>query len=103
MALRHIALFRWQNGTTPDQVARVEELLGALPGSIPELAAYAFGPDTGIGADRFDFAVVADVADEASFVAYRDHPDHQAASAFIRPLLAERAAIRFELAATGGA
>lgn len=103
MALRHIALFRWQNGTTPDQVARVEELLGALPGSIPELTAYAFGPDAGIGTGGFDFAVVADVADETSFVAYRDHPDHQAALAFIRPLLAERAAIQFELPATDGA
>ena len=96
MALRHIALFRWQDGTTPEQVAGVEEALGALPGAIPELDAYSFGPDAGIGAGNFDFAVVADVADQASFIAYRDHPDHQAALAVIRPLLAERAAVQFE-------
>ncbi|MBR8745015.1 Dabb family protein [Nocardiopsis sp. MG754419] len=97
MALRHIALFRWQDGTTPEQVARVEEVLGALPGAISALDAYAFGPDLGIGPDTFDFAVVADVADQAAFVAYRDHPEHQAALAIIRPLLTERAAVQFEL------
>lgn len=97
MALRHIALFRWQDGTTPEQVARVEEALGILPGVISALDAYAFGPDLGIGSGTFDFAVVADVADEAGFVAYRDHPDHQAALAVIRPLLADRAAVQYQV------
>lgn len=97
MALRHIALFRWQDGTTPDQVARVEEALGILPDVISALDAYAFGPDLGIGSDTFDFAVVAEVADEAGFVAYRDHPDHQAALAVIRPLLADRAAVQYQV------
>ena len=97
MALRHIALFRWQDGTTPEQVARVEEALGALPGVISELDAYAFGPDLGVGPDTFDFAVVADVADESAFVAYRDHPEHRAALSMIRPLLADRAAVQFQV------
>lgn len=97
MALRHIALFRWQDGTTPEQVARVEGVLGSLPGVISALDAYAFGPDLGIGPDTFDFAVVADVADESAFAAYRDHPDHQAALALIRPLLADRAAVQFQV------
>lgn len=97
MALRHIALFRWQDGTTSEQIARVEEALGILPGAICALDAYTFGPDLGIGPDTFDFAVVADVADEAAFVAYRDHPDHQAALAVIRPLLADRAAVQFQV------
>ncbi|SIO87273.1 Dabb family protein [Nocardiopsis sp. JB363] len=97
MALRHIALFRWQDGTTPEQVARVEEALGALPGVISALDAYAFGPDLGIGPGTFDFAVVADVADESAFVAYRDHPEHQAALSVIGPLLADRAAVQFQV------
>ena len=37
MGIRHIALFRWNEGVTPEQVEHVEELLGKLPGAIPEL------------------------------------------------------------------
>ncbi|MDT0301472.1 Dabb family protein [Streptomonospora wellingtoniae] len=99
MALRHIALFRWSEGVTPAQVAEVEEALARLPGAIPQLDAYAYGADLGIGADTFDFAVVADVAGEEAFAAYRDHPEHQAALGIIRPLLAERASAQFR---TGG-
>ncbi|MFI6574268.1 Dabb family protein [Nocardiopsis sp. NPDC050513] len=101
MGIRHIALFRWRDDVTPAGVARVEELLGELPGAIPELRAYAFGPDAGISEGAYDFAVVADVDDEAGFVAYRDHPAHQAALAVIRTMLADRAAIQYPVEITG--
>ncbi|MBE3002072.1 Dabb family protein [Nocardiopsis sp. HNM0947] len=97
MTLRHIALFRWQDGVDDAQIAEVERLLGALPAAVPELRSYSFGRDAGVSEGAFDFAVVADVDDEAGFVAYRDHPDHQAALAVIRPLLADRAAIQYPL------
>lgn len=97
MTLRHIALFRWQDGVDDAQVAEVERLLGALPGVVPELRSYTFGRDAGLSEGAFDFAVVADVDDEEGFAAYRDHPDHQAALAVIRPLLADRAALQYRL------
>ncbi|MFD0774716.1 Dabb family protein [Streptomonospora algeriensis] len=95
MALRHIALFRWSEDVTPAQIARVEEALGRLPALISELDGYSFGRDLGIGADTYDFAVVADVADEQAFAAYRDHPEHQAVLGIIRPMLADRASVQF--------
>lgn len=95
MGIRHVALFRWAESTTPEQVADIERRLAGLPGSIPQLRAYAFGADLGIGSGNFDFAVVADVDDEAGFVAYRDHPAHQEVLGVLRPLLAERAAVQF--------
>ncbi|MFE1099764.1 Dabb family protein [Nocardiopsis alba] len=97
MALRHIALFRWREGTTAEQISRVGEALGALPEAIPELIDYSFGPDEGLSEGNFDFAVVADVADAAGYAVYRDHPDHQAALAVVRPLLAERVALQLEI------
>lgn len=100
MAIRHIALFRWRDDVTPEGVTRVQGLLAALPDAVPELRAYSFGPDAGISDGAFDFAVVADVDDEAGFVAYRDHPEHQAALDVIRPMLADRAAIQYPLAGT---
>ncbi|MDA0562734.1 Dabb family protein [Streptomonospora sp. S1-112] len=97
MTLRHIALFKWAEGVTPDQVAEVGRLLAPLPDAITQLRAYAFGPDAGISEGAYDFAVVADVDDEEGFIAYRDHPEHQAALAVIRPLLADRAAVQFRV------
>lgn len=97
MTLRHIALFRWKDEVTEAQIAEVEGLLGALPDAVPELRSYTFGRDAGISEGAFDFAVVADVDDEAGFVAYRDHPDHQAALVVMRPLLADRAALQYPL------
>lgn len=97
MAIRHIALFRWRNDVTPAQVALVEERLTELPGAIPELRSYDFGPDAGISEGNYDFAVVAEVDDRAGFLTYRDHPAHQAALAVIGPMLQERAAIQLPI------
>lgn len=97
MTLRHIALFRWSDDATPAKIAEIEQRLSQLPAAIPELEGYAFGSDLGISADTFDFAVVADVADEHAFAVYRDHPEHQAVLGIIRPLLADRAAVQYRL------
>ncbi|MDA2806320.1 Dabb family protein [Nocardiopsis suaedae] len=94
MAIRHIALFRWNGEATPEKVDRIRDALARLPGRIPELRAYTFGPDLGISEGTYDFGVAADVDDEAGLEAYRDHPDHQAALALIRPLLADRASVQ---------
>src|SRR5690606_41723733 len=77
--------------------AEIEGALSRLPGLIPALRGYTFGPDLGISEGNSDFAVVADVDDADGFVAYRDHPDHQAALGLIKPLLAGRPAVQFVL------
>ncbi|WP_017538972.1 Dabb family protein [Nocardiopsis halophila] len=97
MAIRHIALFRWNGEATPEKVDQVRDALSQLPGRIPALRAYTFGPDLGISEGTYDFGVAADVDDEAGLAAYRDHPDHQAALALIRPLLADRASVQIAL------
>jgi len=95
---RHTALFRWTTDTTADQIATVTATLRALPAAIPELVRYHCGPDLGLSEGNFDYAVVADLASEADYVTYRDHPAHVAALAEqVRPHLAERAAVQYEL------
>ncbi|RNL80635.1 Dabb family protein [Halostreptopolyspora alba] len=101
MGIRHVALFRWADGVTSDQVADVEGALARLPSVIPELRAYTFGRDLGISTGTYDFAVVADVADEQGFVAYRDHPEHQAAREIITALAADRASLQFTVPEPG--
>jgi hypothetical protein len=96
--LRHVVMFRWTEDTTSEDVNAIQEGLGGLPGAIPEIRAYAFGRDVGINEGNYDFVVVADFHDVDDYVAYRDHPVHQAIIAErIRSHVAARAAVQFDL------
>lgn len=92
MALRHIVLL------TLDDRCDVDALLAELrelPAQIPALRSYVAGRDLGISEGNATIGVVADVDDEAGFVAYRDHPAHQRVIAErIRPHLVARTAVQ---------
>lgn len=92
----HVVLFRWAPEATGGQKDDVARRLGALPAAIPAIRAYRFGPDAGVNVGNFDFAVVADFDDRAGYLAYRDHPAHQAVIAdCIAPIVVERSAVQF--------
>ena len=96
--IRHVAVFRWVEGTTPEQVAAVHAGLDALPGTIASVRAYSHGPDLVLGEGRWDYAVVGDFDDAAGYQAYVDHPAHQAvATDRIAPIRAERAHVQMDL------
>jgi hypothetical protein len=98
MAVRHVVVFRWAEGTTDADIAAVEAALAELPAKIPELRDYRFGRDLGLSDTTWDFAVVADCDDVEGFHAYRDHPAHRAAAdELIVPHLAERAAVQLDV------
>ncbi|MDP9848433.1 Dabb family protein [Streptosporangium lutulentum] len=93
---RHVVLFTWTEEATDEQKARVVAELGKLPGAIPEIRAYTLGADAGVNPGNHEFAVVADFDDVEDFLAYRDHPLHQAVIIeYIKPILASRAAVQF--------
>lgn len=93
---RHVVLFRWTEDATDEQKRTVEERLGTLPGAIPEIKEYHFGADAGVSEGGYDFAVVADFADSAGYLAYRDHPLHRAVvDECVRPITATRAAVQY--------
>lgn len=93
--IRHVAVFRWVEDTTPEQVAAVADALRALPAQIESVRSYTFGPDLQLGAGRWDFAVVAEFDDADGYQAYVEHPSHQAvATDLIAPIRAERAHVQ---------
>lgn len=92
MGFRHIVLLTFDDDCDVDGVI---EGLRSLPAQIPELRDYVVGRDAGLGEGNATVAVVADVDDEAGWVAYRDHPAHQAVIAErIRPHLVARTALQ---------
>jgi hypothetical protein len=94
--IRHVVLFTWKPEATDEQKAAVAAELAKLPGEIPEIRAYTFGPDAGINQGNYHFAVVADFDDEDGYRTYRDHPRHRAViTEHIQPILETRAAVQF--------
>lgn len=96
--LRHVVLFTWKDGTDPGDVERVSQGLGSLPGRIPEIRRYEFGPDLGLSARSYDYVLVADFDDEPSWRAYLEHPEHRAVvEERIRPILERLERIQYEV------
>lgn len=95
--LRHVSLFSFTAEATGPQRLAVTEALSALPAAIPELRDYRFGPDAGINAGNYDYAVVADFDDEQGYLVYRDHPEHRRVLVeVIAPIITARAAVQFD-------
>ncbi len=95
--LRHVAVFRWNEGTTPEQVEELAAALRALPAEVPTIRSYEVGSDLGLGDGRWDFAVVAQFDDAEGYQAYVDHPAHQAATDLIPPIRADRVHVQLEV------
>ena len=95
--LTHVALFTWDAGTTDQQLLELSEALARLPGLIPEIRSYRFGPDLGLGEGNFDFAVVAEFDSADGYRVYATHPAHvDVITRLIRPLRDRRSAVQFE-------
>lgn len=96
--IRHVAVFRWIDGATPEQIAAVRDGLDALPGQIPSIRAYTHGPDLQLGEGRWDYAVVGDFDDGEGYQAYVDHPAHDVVRRDrIVPLIADRGHVQISL------
>ena len=94
---RHVAVFTWTEGMTAELEERFAAELRALAPTLPGLRAYQCGPDAGLSDGNFDFAVVADFDDVASYLNYRDNPAHRDIIArYSRPNTKSRAAVQYE-------
>jgi hypothetical protein len=96
--IRHLAMFRWKPGVTPDQVASVTAALDRMLATVDTIRRYDHGPDQGFGTSGWDYAVMAEFDDEAGWRAYDEHPDHdQLRREVISPLAEERANIQIRV------
>jgi hypothetical protein len=96
--IRHVVMFTWKAEATAEQKQRVLTELRTLPPLMTGMRAYHAGPDAGLTAGNFDFVVVADFDDVASYETYRDHPAHRAViEERILPIRRDRAAVQYEV------
>jgi len=94
--VRHVVLFNWVDGVTPEQIAALKAGLSRLPALIPQIRDYRFGADLGINPGNAAFVVVADFDSRDDYLVYRDHPDHRELIAnHVTPIVANRMAAQF--------
>lgn len=101
MALRHVVMFRFAEGTTDDKRAALAAVLAGMPAATGAIDAerYRHGPDAGLNPASWDYVVVADFASADDYLTYRDHPDHRALIRdLVEPIVAERASVQYEIA-----
>lgn len=87
--LRHVVMFKFKDGTTPDDIKKVEEAFKALPSKIKEIKGFEWGTNNSPenlnqGFTHCFFLTFNSEADRAT---YLPHPDHKAFGAVLTPFL----------------
>ncbi|MFC4945048.1 Dabb family protein [Pseudonocardia sp. GCM10023141] len=97
MGFRHVVLFRWTSESTAEQRAGALAALQQWGRDAAGFGTLTVGPDAALAEGNFDTAVVVDLPDRATYLAYAADPRHQRMIAeHIRPILHSRAAVQHE-------
>jgi hypothetical protein len=77
--VRHIVVFKYKAGTTPDQIAQVTEAFRSLAKKVPGITAFEDGVNNSPEKKNLGFTHVYQLTftDVAARDAYLPHPDHQ--------------------------
>ncbi|HVG27412.1 MAG TPA: Dabb family protein [Acidobacteriaceae bacterium] len=83
----HAFMFRWAEGVTEEQKARVKTEILALQGRIPGLLETHVGENVSPRGQGYGFCGVMKFADEAALEAYYPHPVHAELTEWLMPLI----------------
>jgi quinol monooxygenase YgiN len=75
--IRHVVLFKFTEGTTPQQIDDYEQSLVDYVATLDGVESYRIGRDAGLNPGTFDFSIVAEFADKAAFREYFDGARHK--------------------------
>ena len=87
--LRHVVLFKFKEGTAPDDIVKVEESFAALPAKIPQINSFEWGINNSPeGLDKgFTHCFFVTFASEEDRAIYLPHSDHKAFVELLGPHL----------------
>ncbi|MBK1880661.1 Dabb family protein [Pelagicoccus mobilis] len=77
--LRHVVLFKFSDGVTPEDVREIESAFIALPGKIPQILDFEWGTDVSVEgkADGFTHCFFVSFASDEDRAVYLPHPEHK--------------------------
>ena len=87
--LRHVVLFKFKDGTTPEQVRIIEEAFCALPGKVDAIYDLEWGTDVSVEnvSQGFTHCFLVTFLSEADRAVYLPHSEHKAFGTLLRPHL----------------
>lgn len=87
--LRHVVLFKFKQGTSEEDIAKVQDAFSALPSKIPEIAGYEWGLNNSPeGLEKgFTHCFFLTFNSEEDRATYLPHPDHKAFGDVLGPHL----------------
>lgn len=87
--LRHVVLFKFKEGTTPEQIKAIEDAFRALPAKVPEVVDFEWGVNNSPEHkdQGFTHCFLLTFNDEAGRVVYLPHPAHKEFGNVLRPHL----------------
>jgi hypothetical protein len=95
MTFTHVVMFKWRDQDFDD--AALADALRGLVSRFDGVRSYVCGADVGFSPNTYDFAIVGAFDTRESFIAYRDHPDHQQIlTDMILPNAESRVAVQLE-------
>jgi hypothetical protein len=96
--IRHIAVFRWNEGVTDEQIHDVGAALDSVAARIDAARSYTHGPNVQPATGRWDYGIVADFDDLEGWRSYDEHPDHaRVRRDVIGPLAASRTNLQIDV------
>ena len=89
--LRHVVAFKFKPEVSLEQMQKATEDFHALEKKVPQIMEFEGGPDLSFQnkTEGFTHCFIVTVKNEKDLAAYGAHPDHQAFSKSVDPLLAE--------------
>ena len=87
--LRHVVLFKFKEGTSPEKIKEIEDAFRALPSQIPEVLDFEWGTNNSPEghAQGFTHCFFLTFRDADGRAAYLPHPAHEAFKKLVRPCL----------------
>lgn len=87
--LRHVVLFSFKEGSTPEQIKAIEDAFIALPKKIKQIKTLEWGTNNSPENlnQGFTHCFFVTFASEEDRAIYLPHPDHKAFGAILKPVL----------------
>ena len=87
--LRHVVLFKFKDGTTAEQVRKIENAFCALPSKVDVIHDFEWGTDVSVedASQGFTHCFLVTFKSEADRAKYIPHPEHKAFGEILGPHL----------------
>ena len=87
--LRHVVMFSFKAGSSPEQIKAVKDAFAALPKKIPQIKSFEWGTNNSPEnlAQGYTHCFFLSFTSEKDRAVYLPHPDHKAFGTLLKPIL----------------